>query len=212
MPTPPTENSTRASLIARVRDLRDQQAWDEFAATYGPFIYRICRRAGLSATDAEDTTQDVFEGVLRAIPDFEYQRERGRFRGWLKTITLHEIADALARRDRSRHPDDRPAAIRESACWEDGYWEEAFGAHVRQTALERVRHRTTKRAWVIFKLTWIVGCPAERVARRLRMPVARVFENKCRVLKQYRQEVAVLVEDAAALVPPRGRPAPAGRE
>lgn len=212
MPSPAHDSPTRASLIARVRDLHDQQAWDEFVAAYGPFIYRICRRAGLDQADAEDTTQDVFTGVLKAIAEFDYQRERGRFRSWLKTIARHEIADSMARRERARRPlQTPPAAGAHAAFWEDGFWEEALGTHIRRTALERVRRRTTKRAWVIFKLTWMVECPAERVAKRLNLPVARVFESKCRVLKQFKQEVAVLAEDAAALVPPRGRPEPAGR-
>jgi RNA polymerase sigma-70 factor (ECF subfamily) len=211
MPFSTFESPTRATLIARVRDLKDQQAWDEFVVIYGPFIYRICRRAGLDESDAEDTTQEVFSCVLKAIPEFEYERERGGFRAWLKAITRHEVADTLARRQRARRPGRTVESPVEASFWEDGFWEEAFGDHVRRVALERVRQRCTKRAWVIFKLTWVRELPAERVAQRLKLPVARVFESKCRVLKQFKQEVAVLAEDAAALVPPRGCPEPAGR-
>lgn len=199
---------TRASLILRIRDSRDAEAWDTFVDLYGPFIYQICRRSGLPEDEAADATQNVFLRVLDKIRGFEYRPEEGQFRGWLGRLTRHEIADAWGRLRRARRlgasgnvPEPRPIP------WEDGAWEEAFAAYIHRLALDRVRPRFGKRTWIIFKLTWFVGCPPERVARRLGLPVARVFEAKCRVLTRFRAEVRELAEEAAALVPvdPEGR-------
>ena len=37
---------THASLILRLPDAADVLAWDEFAAIYGPLVYRLARRQG----------------------------------------------------------------------------------------------------------------------------------------------------------------------
>ena len=39
--------ATRRSLIVKLRDPADADAWGEFAALYGPLIYRLGRRRGL---------------------------------------------------------------------------------------------------------------------------------------------------------------------
>ncbi|HJN10352.1 MAG: hypothetical protein QGG09_11400 [Pirellulaceae bacterium] len=45
---------TRNSLLLKVRDPADADAWIEFAAIYRPVIYRLARRRGLQDADAED--------------------------------------------------------------------------------------------------------------------------------------------------------------
>ncbi len=47
-----TVEATRASLLARIRDFRDELAWGEFAQLYTPLIYRFARRSGLQHADA----------------------------------------------------------------------------------------------------------------------------------------------------------------
>lgn len=47
---PPTRNS----LILRLRNRRNVDAWQEFAAIYEPVVYRMARRRGLQHADALD--------------------------------------------------------------------------------------------------------------------------------------------------------------
>ncbi len=77
---------TRPSLLARVRDVRDADAWQTFVTLYAPLVYRYVRQRGLQDADAADLTQDVMSAVARSIRTFEYRPERGRFRDWLRTI------------------------------------------------------------------------------------------------------------------------------
>ena len=48
---PPT---TRPSLLVRIRDARDAEAWREFVRLYSPLVYRFARRKGLQDADAAD--------------------------------------------------------------------------------------------------------------------------------------------------------------
>src|ERR1043166_7081541 len=45
---------TRASLLLRVRDLEDTQAWQEFVRIYTPLVFGHCARHGLQEADAAD--------------------------------------------------------------------------------------------------------------------------------------------------------------
>jgi RNA polymerase sigma-70 factor (ECF subfamily) len=57
---------TRHSLILRLRDPADADAWHEFVTLYEPLVYRLARRKGLQDADARDVCQEVFRAVARA--------------------------------------------------------------------------------------------------------------------------------------------------
>ena len=46
--------NTRESLLIRVRDLRDRDAWNQFVQIYRPAVYRLARARGLQDADAQD--------------------------------------------------------------------------------------------------------------------------------------------------------------
>jgi len=48
----PEAPPTRLSLIVRLRDLQDQQAWAQFVELYAPPIYGYARKRGLQDADA----------------------------------------------------------------------------------------------------------------------------------------------------------------
>ena len=84
-------NTTRASLLLRMRDPADAHAWREFDAAYGELIVRYCRARGLQLMDAEDVRQLVMLNLSRTMPRFEYRPELGRFRDYLRTTVRNAI-------------------------------------------------------------------------------------------------------------------------
>ncbi len=50
--------TTRPSLLERVRDPANDAAWAEFDRSYGELILRYCHRCGLQHSDAEDGAAD----------------------------------------------------------------------------------------------------------------------------------------------------------
>ena len=70
--TMPQIDTTRVTLLARLRDAGDAGAWSQFHQLYGPVIYRYARRRGLQDADAADLTQDVLREVSQSIDRFEY--------------------------------------------------------------------------------------------------------------------------------------------
>jgi hypothetical protein len=83
---------TRASLLLRLRDPQDGNAWREFVDLYAPIVYGYARKKGLQDADAADLSQDVLRAVASAIGRLEYDRQRGAFRNWLFTIVRHKLS------------------------------------------------------------------------------------------------------------------------
>src|SRR5262249_44542995 len=91
---------TSPTLLGRLcQNQNDEQAWQAFVERYGPKIYGWCRQWQLQEMDAEDVTQNVLLGLARKLRTFVYDPQRS-FRGWLRTLTNHALADFVA--DRSR--------------------------------------------------------------------------------------------------------------
>src|SRR5262249_6983443 len=84
---------TRASLLVRLRDPRDETAWREFIDLYAPLIYHYARKQGLQDADAVDLSQEVLSAVAGALGRLEYDRQRGTFRSWLFTIVRRRLSN-----------------------------------------------------------------------------------------------------------------------
>ena len=91
---------TRPSLLIRVRNSGDGEAWREFTEIYAPLIHRFARKQGLQDADAADLAQDVLCSVASAIGKLNYDRQLGKFRSWLLTVAHSKLCNQVAQRKR----------------------------------------------------------------------------------------------------------------
>src|SRR5438067_13332359 len=89
--------TTSLSLLDRLRQSPQPDAWDRFVRLYAPLLLAWARQQRLQDADAEDVVQRVLLKLIRLLP--AYQRAEGQsFRGWLFTICRNECRDFPTRR------------------------------------------------------------------------------------------------------------------
>ena len=93
---------TRPSLIVRLRNRQDLDAWQQFVEIYQPLIFRLALRKGFQHSDAADISQEVLLRVAGAVERWDGDREHGSFRGWLSTIARNLMINFLDKG--KRHP------------------------------------------------------------------------------------------------------------
>jgi RNA polymerase sigma-70 factor (ECF subfamily) len=181
---------TRASLLVRIRDPRDHQAWGEFEGRYRPLIRGWCRR--WFPREPDDMVQEVFARLTKCIKNFEYKPELGRFRGWLKTVTNNLMAE-LKKKAWPLLTDGEGLLDQEEARQD---LMERLAAEYDlerlEMAKERVRGRVEVRTWSAYVETAERGRKPAEVARELGMKVGTVYQSRYSVLNELRREIEIL--------------------
>jgi RNA polymerase sigma-70 factor (ECF subfamily) len=186
---------THSSLLVRLRDRSDEQAWCEFTEIYRPLVYQLAKRRGLQEADAQDLVQEVFRSVARAIEHFDPDSSRGSFRGWLSRIAGNLIINLLIAQ--KRHPrgtgetdvlrlmEEQPDPTREESV----LYEEEYRRSLLAWAAERVRPSFSELVWQAFWRTGVEGQPPKVVAQALGMSLGTVYQYKSRVVARIRREI-----------------------
>lgn len=110
---------TRVSLILRLGQPADAEAWEEFCDIYLPVIFRIAKARGLQDADAHDVSQNVLVRVARSVKDWSPDAERGSFGAWLGTITRNLLIDFLRNRQNHHQTSSTDNAVTERASMPD---------------------------------------------------------------------------------------------
>ncbi len=183
--------ATRASLLVRLRDQQDHDAWREFVRLYAPVVYRYARRKGLQDADAADLTQDVLRGVSASVGAFD--PGRGLFRSWLLTLAHHRLCDFFQRSQRQTPGSGDLATVQMldavPARDEEDIWNRDYERQLFLLAEEHVRPAFSDATWQAFQLAAVEGKSGQEVAQTLGISVAAVYLAKSRVMVKLKAEV-----------------------
>jgi RNA polymerase sigma-70 factor (ECF subfamily) len=184
--------ATRPSLLLRLRDWQDVEAWGEFVRLYAPLVHRYGRRHGLQDADAADLTQEVLRAVSGGVGRLEYDPARGSFRGWLFTLAHRRLCDLLTRRRRqaqgSGDSDVRELLQDQPAPADQQTWDQDYCRTVFTWAAERVRPAVSPTTWQAFWQTAVEGKGSQEVADSLGLTVAAVYLAKGRVMARLKEQ------------------------
>ena len=188
--------ATQASLLIRIRDPGNQEAWRQFTEIYAPLIYGFARRRGLQDADAADLTQDVMRAVANAAKALDYDPRRGLFRSWLYTLCRHELHDFLVRRKRHCQGSGDTGVhelINELAApEEEAERDREYERRVFIYAAERVRRDFEETTWRAFWNIAVEGKSGDETAKALGMSVGAVYVAKSRVLARIKERIREL--------------------
>lgn len=191
---------TRNSLLLKVRNPADAEAWKEFAAIYRPTIYRLARRQGLQDADAEDLAQRVLVSVSTAIQNWEKDESRGTFRAWLLRVARNAIINALTRRPPDAAVGGTNVAeqidlqgVEHSAI--DDLIEEEHRRAVFRWAAAETRSEFHDATWMAFQLTAVEGLSVEDAAAEIGKSIGSVYAARSRIMRRLKAKVLEFQSD-----------------
>jgi RNA polymerase sigma-70 factor (ECF subfamily) len=191
--------NTRPSLLVRLRDPQDQDAWRTFLDLYGPLIYGFARKNGLQDADAADLTQIVLHAVNTSVGRLDYDPALGTFRSWLFGVVRNQLAKW---RRSQRQPQgsgdtevaqqlaEHPAPDGTADWWETEYKRQRFLLASRQ-----VKPMVSDEAWRAFWETTVENRPANDVADELNLKLGALYTAKSRVLALIRKQIQSIEEE-----------------
>jgi len=200
---------TRASLLHRLKDWRDQASWRKFFDTYWQLIYGTARKSGLNDAEAQDVVQETMLSVAKQMPGFTYDPVNGSFKKWLLNLTRWRIVDQVRKRAKAISPQtpvsqaedtgtgmtDRlvdPASDALEVAWEAEWQNTLLTA-----ALATVKRRVEPQTYQVFDFYVNKEWPARKVASTFNINVEQVYLAKHRVTEMLKAEVARLEREGA---------------
>lgn len=185
--------STRASLLERVRNPRDQDSWREFYHIYQPLLYRYSRIRGLGRENAEELTQQCLALLTEKMPGFEYAKEKGGFKHWLRRIANNKINDLFKKKKLplATTGDYRRPQYRELSP--DELWEQQWQKRHLQYCLTEVKSEVAANTYKAFEYHVLCSWSVERVAEMLNISVDQVYTAKSRITRRLRSKMKELL-------------------
>jgi RNA polymerase sigma-70 factor (ECF subfamily) len=158
-------DTTRPSLLIRIKEPRNLAAWEEFDALYRPLLYRFAQ--------------------LR-------DARKGRFKSWLRTMVNNRWRNMI--RDRheqlAQSQDFRQAQQREETPEEtfDRVWAQE---HLK-AAMRWLRHEVDGKTFQAFQRYVIEDQPVKEVCDTLELSANQLYKIKWRLTQQLRDKMADL--------------------
>lgn len=200
--------TTRQTLLERIRKNGANADWEQFYQIYNGVIVRYARKLGLAEDQAMDVLQETMVTLMRLLPEFTYDKRKGKFRNFVFTI-VHRKALAAMRRAKRRgevsmdqedaetgrrladvlaDPAARAASERHEDAWRESVMEDALARLAEDPGIQ-------PRTMDVFRAYAIEGGSPADVAQRFGMKENAVYQIKNRVIQRLRDEVRLLLEE-----------------
>lgn len=191
----PSVPTTQVSLILRLRDRSDAEAWEQFVSIYHPLIWSVAKRLQMSDADANDACQNTLLRLSQVVHQWSPNKSNSNFRGWLFRVARNCMLrqfEKEGRRTISAVDQEGEQFLDQLA--EDGVkGETLFQLEFRRQqfaiAIETVRPSVKPLYWEAFQLSYIENLGIKETAERLETDVKTVYVARHRVLNRIRSEV-----------------------
>ena len=197
--------STRATLLHRLQDWRDESSWRDFFNIYWKLIYGVARKAGLTDAEAQDVVQETLISVAKHMPTFKYDPAIGSFRAWLLNMTRWRITSQFRKRkhvvehrsqgDSTARTDTIEAVPDPVSLDLDAVWQAEWESNLFHAALNNLRRCLDPQRLQIFDFYVNKEWPPEKVAEHFGVSTDQVYQVKHRITEAIRAEVARLEKE-----------------
>jgi RNA polymerase sigma factor (sigma-70 family) len=198
----PELGSTRWTLISRLKNLEDQEGWQDFFDTYWKLIYTVALKSGLTHMEAQEVVQETLISVSKSIQEFTTEGNNGSFKSWLLKLTSWRIVDQVRKRTPNNAGNELGTSLSDTPLEErvpdpagielEKIWAEEWEQNLIENALKKVERQASAKHYQIFYLNTIQNLPPEKVARALGIKVDQIYLIKHRLIKIFEQALKEL--------------------
>ncbi len=191
---------TSVSLLERLCDRADRQAWDRLVSNYEPWLRGWLMRHGLQQADLDDVLQEIFLAVSQNLGEFVHNGRAGAFRCWLRTILTHRVRHFLRGRRRRQawmtegNLPDWLDQLEDPSSALSQQWDLEHDRHLVRRMLAEIQAELHPTTWQIFQMLVLEDRPAAEVARQFATTANAVYVAKSRVLSRLRLELRGLLD------------------
>jgi RNA polymerase sigma-70 factor (ECF subfamily) len=183
---------TTATVLQKLHDFGNRQAWDSFAERFRRPIVSFARGMGLKQADAEDVAQETLLAFAEAYRRGQYDPAKGRLSRFLFGIAYRQ---SLRARRAGVGMGVRDVNVGESAFWSEvpdeqaatGIWDTEFEKSVLDSCLNQVRQEFEPQTYRAFEAVVREERSPEEVSQSLRISIKSVYNAKHRILKRIRE-------------------------
>ncbi len=180
-------SETSSRLLDRLRHSSDRQAWQGFFDTYWILLYNFARKVGLDAHAAEDVVADTVTIVAQEIAEFDYDRNKGKFRSWLFTIVRNQSMTHLRKLKRTQEVNgllqaDSSAIENDDETGQfEVIWNDEWRQHIVEMALKELKKKVSASQYQIFHSHVMKGQSVKTVSASYGVSIAQIYVCKLRV-------------------------------
>jgi len=183
-------DTTPVSLLKSLRQHEDRESWNEFERLYQPWLRGFLTRT-VPATDVDDVLQEVLLTLVRELPGFEHNRQKGAFRRWLRLVIANRVREFW--RSRANQPlaneefQRRCLELADERSEPSRNMDREHDRHLVEQLLLRIAGDFEPGTWRAFRAFVLEGHSAAEVARTLGISEGAVWTAKSRVMQRLRQ-------------------------
>jgi RNA polymerase sigma factor (sigma-70 family) len=181
---------TSWTLIGRLKDADDDDAWREFYDLYSRMVLSVALKAGLRQHEAEEVVQETISSVSKHIQTLETNPARGSFRSWLLQMARWRMTDQFRKRlpiaarktphaTRTTDTVERLPDLREADL--EKLWDAEWLEQMMERAYKQLQFEVKAEHYQVFHLLTVEKKSAGEVARMLDRSHAHIYLVKHRV-------------------------------
>jgi RNA polymerase sigma-70 factor (ECF subfamily) len=192
--------ATSQSLLERLHDRADAQAWQRLLAVYEPWLRGWLSRTELQPADVDDVLQEILVAVSETLPGFKHNGRPGAFRSWLRTILTHRVRHFLrGQKNRQAVVSPRPLSdwleqLADANSALSRQWDQEHDRQLARRLLASIQAEFNPTTWQVFEMLVLEERPAAEVAAHFRITANAVYVAKARVLARLRADLRGLVD------------------
>ena len=179
--------TTRASLLIRVRNTQDTAAWSEFYDLYAPILYGFARNRGLQHDDALDVQSACYESIVKQIPFFEYEKQKGGFKAWLRVLVNRRVVDVLRKRKEVHADTHQIGAVESGEKSVEELWEDNWKKQILKHCFHLAKNEVSPSQYEAFRLLVEDNKQVSEVENMTGLNANQIYKAKARVLDVIRK-------------------------